>query len=483
MPKIRGSMVIIGAGSALFFTAIIHHLREITRIFQITGPVAALALDAGLAVGLIYAGGWLRQTELSSAEEWSVAIWTLLGGTVGAVLIGLTHVVQLIEQRPITEPVFQLLVAIGGGALVLFVAGYYANKAHAASRQYQSVFNNTFQFTGLLEPDGTVVAVNQAALSFGGFELEEVVGRQFDTISWWTHSEAVQQRLQNALKTAANGDSVRYQTQVRGGDGLKTIEFSTRPIVTDDENVTKIVVEGRDITTEEQQREHLQVIQRVLRHNMRNDLQKLCGWVGLLADTTDPEARERRAERINCVLDGWKKMTSDLEPIHKAITSDEKVQQTVPLHRTITAAVDTNQQANPQAAIEMSGPDTPNCTVRPVVEEAFDELLCNAVNAAPDENIRVSVEVSHAADGWIEVVINDNGPGLPDAEAVVLETGQETALEHGDALGVWKVRTIIKQIGGNITVDRSVGGASICVRIPQDTTDHTGARRGTLAPA
>lgn len=62
-------MVIIGAGSALFFTAIIYHLREITKIFQITGPVAALALDAGLAVGLIYAGGWLRQTELSSAEE------------------------------------------------------------------------------------------------------------------------------------------------------------------------------------------------------------------------------------------------------------------------------------------------------------------------------------------------------------------------------------------------------------------------------
>jgi PAS domain S-box-containing protein len=103
---------------------------------------------------------------------------------------------------------FQVLVAAAGGAVVLFIAGYYAAQTKALSRRYKSIFDNTFQFTGLLRPDGTVVEVNQATLDFGGLERGEIVGRHFDSISWWAHADPVRERLQGAIQRAANGESV-----------------------------------------------------------------------------------------------------------------------------------------------------------------------------------------------------------------------------------------------------------------------------------
>lgn len=106
-----------------------------------------------------------------------------------------------------------------------------------------------------------MLAANDAALSFGGFDHDEIVGRSFADISWWTHSESVHERVQDALDRAANGEFVRYETDVQGDNGLKTIDFSAKPIDAGGEP-SLIVVEGRDITAQRRQRQHMQVLQR-----------------------------------------------------------------------------------------------------------------------------------------------------------------------------------------------------------------------------
>ncbi len=69
--------------------------------------------------------------------------------------------------------------------------------------RFRAIFNSTHQFIGLLDPDGTLLQVNQTALNFGGLRKEDVVGRPFWDSYWWRYSTEVRNRLKAAIRDAA----------------------------------------------------------------------------------------------------------------------------------------------------------------------------------------------------------------------------------------------------------------------------------------
>jgi len=184
--------------------------------------------------------------------------------------------------------------AVGG--MLLYLKDVTDRKERA--RRFESIFNQTFQFTGLLDPDGTVVEVNDATLEFGGIERDELAGHPFADAQWFDGVESARADARDAIERAADGEFVRYETEVRGADGLATVDFSLKPVRDDGGDVSMLVAEGRDITAQQRQRRHLEVLQRVMRHNMRNDLMKLRAWTQAMCE--EPDA-ERRAEHLETV--------------------------------------------------------------------------------------------------------------------------------------------------------------------------------------
>ncbi|WP_255190932.1 PAS domain-containing sensor histidine kinase [Natronobeatus ordinarius] len=136
-------------------------------------------------------------------------------------------------------------------------------------RQYDAIFNQTYQFTGLLDTDGTLLEANDSALEFGGFDREDVVGNSLWKSGWWQTSVEAQETLKAAIESAADGEFVRYDEAVQGADGAVIIDFSLRPITDERGDVVLLVAEGRNITAHkrraqelEQKREFLRQIQR-----------------------------------------------------------------------------------------------------------------------------------------------------------------------------------------------------------------------------
>ncbi|MGI0494095.1 PAS domain S-box protein [Alkalinema pantanalense CENA528] len=139
------------------------------------------------------------------------------------------------------------------GAVVLMHDITAYKRASAALEQsekrFRAIFNQTFQFIGLLEPDGTLIEANQTALEFGGVTTEEVINQPFWDTPWWRNSPENQQQLRSAIAQAAQGEFIRYEAEVMGADNQAlTIDFSLTPIRDDQGNVTLIIPEGRDIT-------------------------------------------------------------------------------------------------------------------------------------------------------------------------------------------------------------------------------------------
>jgi PAS domain S-box-containing protein len=113
----------------------------------------------------------------------------------------------------------------------------------------RAAFDNTVQFLGILKPDGEVIEVNQTALDFAGVTSDAVVGRPFWETVWWQGSEAESDRLRDAVRRAATGEGVRYQTELPGRDGTPHMfDFSLKPIRADDGTVGMLIAEAHDVT-------------------------------------------------------------------------------------------------------------------------------------------------------------------------------------------------------------------------------------------
>jgi PAS domain S-box-containing protein len=107
------------------------------------------------------------------------------------------------------------------------------------------------QFVGLLDADGTILEINHVALNAVGISLADVEGKPFWTTFWWQVSEEINATLRESIRRAAQGEFVRWDTEIFGRSGGKEtiiIDASLMPVKDEHGNVVFIAAEGRDIT-------------------------------------------------------------------------------------------------------------------------------------------------------------------------------------------------------------------------------------------
>jgi len=118
-----------------------------------------------------------------------------------------------------------------------------------SGERFRAIFDSTFQFTGMLTPDGILTEANYAALEFTGTRREDVIDRPFWETGWWHGDEGRVQRLKDAIAQAAAGTFVRYEAELQGAGGSTMLmDFSIKPVCRPDGSVRLLIAEARDIT-------------------------------------------------------------------------------------------------------------------------------------------------------------------------------------------------------------------------------------------
>ncbi|WP_251330303.1 PAS domain S-box protein [Haloplanus pelagicus] len=123
-----------------------------------------------------------------------------------------------------------------------------ATDCHERERRFEAAFENTYTFSGLLDPDGTVVEVNETALDFAGVDRESVVGTPLWEAPWFQSRVAARQTAREAVSRARTGELYRDEVRVQGADREAVVDFSVRSVTDERGTVTALVPEGRDIT-------------------------------------------------------------------------------------------------------------------------------------------------------------------------------------------------------------------------------------------
>jgi PAS domain S-box-containing protein len=124
---------------------------------------------------------------------------------------------------------------------------------------YKKIYDNTYQFIGLLSTDGVLLDANLTSLKFAGVQLNDVLGKYFWEGPWWRDSIELQERLKKEIENAKQTKKiVQFIATHPSKDGkTATIDFSLRPVLDDNNEVIYIIPEGRDISDFKRLEEHL----------------------------------------------------------------------------------------------------------------------------------------------------------------------------------------------------------------------------------
>ena len=210
------------------------------------------------------------------------------------------------------------------------------------------------------------------------------------------------------------------------------------------------------------------IINRVLRHNIRNDMSVIRGRATLMADQLQDDPNGP------IVLD---KIDELIELSEKARELEEVVGNQRERSQTdIVALVDhlagEIEAEFPDATVVREGDSTVSAAVSPTFERAVRELLENAAKHG-GETPSVTVTVSADRDA-VEVEIDDDGPGLSEQEREVLTSGVETPLIHGSGLGLWLAHWVVNSHSGRIESTVTETGTTMRVRVPRSATGSQG---------
>jgi signal transduction histidine kinase len=216
----------------------------------------------------------------------------------------------------------------------------------------------------------------------------------------------------------------------------------------------------RDVTDRQTREQRLTVLNRVLRHNVRNELDVVLAHADRVDDGT--------------LRDGIRDSATDLVELSEKAREAEAIMQAstespepVDLVAVATEVAEQYRTKAPDSEIALSCPDEmPIASHRTVLRRVLAELVDNAVTHAGDSPVRVEISVRRADGGTVEVAVADDGPGIPERERAILTGGTETPLEHGRGIGLWMVNWTVTQLGGELALaENDPRGSVVTVRL------------------
>ncbi|GGM76570.1 signal transduction histidine kinase [Halarchaeum rubridurum] len=223
----------------------------------------------------------------------------------------------------------------------------------------------------------------------------------------------------------------------------------------------------RDVTERRHRIQRLEVLNRVLRHNFRNQVNVVTGYAELLAADVPPDRPDlaRYAAAIERSASDLADTAEKARTIEQVVADDDD--RTADVRLLVVGACADVQRTHPNATVTVSldGLSARNVAVPWQVEAAVENLIENAAehNPDPEPSVRVTVDREN---GEVVVRVRDDGPGIPETERRALEAGHETALVHGDGLGLWIASWGARAAGGDVTFHDRGDGTEAVVRVP-----------------
>lgn len=302
----------------------------------------------------------------------------------------------------------------------------------------------------VVDHDCRVVKLNQAAADL--FSLDA------DTIT----TDPLSTCIGADLDTLQEQETVELTVP----DGTRHFEVSISPISDRFDRQPGHAVVLTDVTRERIRSQRLSVLNRVLRHNLRNGMTKIIGQAEIIANDT-----HKHSDSAATILRSADDLMSTSEQARQAeqMMAAAERDRAIVLADVAKAVIEDHETAYPDASLSVDIDESLRLSIdKRILTTVLDNLVENALahNNAPTPVVTVGARMT---DGDVYIYVSDNGPGIPEYERAVIEAGDGDSLEHGSGLGLWMVKWGVVRLGGELAFgENQPQGTVVTIDLPTE---------------
>jgi PAS domain S-box-containing protein len=345
--------------------------------------------------------------------------------------------------------------------LVVGPLGLFQSSPAAGNVGPELVLDSMDDAVVMVDDHEQVLRLNAVACTVLGIRESDAVGRTVADV------------FGKPVADLATEEAVSLETTA----GTRQFETTRSAVVDRTDNERGSVIVLRDVTERLTREQRLAVLNRVLRHNLRNNANSILARAELISEDGQ---REEDAEQI---IDTTKNLIGTAERAREieSMMGVERDGDVTPLQSTVGRVVEDVTDEYPDVEFTTALPDE---AIADVDARTLETVLFNVVENGAEHNDADNPIVVISADyddGTIHIAVSDNGPGIPDHERTVLDEGDEDQLQHGSGLGLWAVHWGITQMGGSFEItDNDPRGTTVTISVPATST--VDADEGTVEP-
>lgn len=285
----------------------------------------------------------------------------------------------------------------------------------------------------------------------------EIIGRESGEVLPGELGQTVTENVQEVIASGSVQD-FEYSLAVSGAERWFEARIERLPFELDDERTVVAVV--RDITDRKEQEtelgdlaDELEALNRVVRHDIRNDMSIVLGWAQMLEDHVDGDGKEI-LEKILASGEHIVELTDIARDYVQSLTQPGDMDvKPVAVRSVLRTEIDLRRESYPEAEFIVIG-EIPDMSVKAndMLSAVFRNTLNNAVQDNKGDNPEVIVS-AESDDGGVDVRFADNGPGIPDAQKeTVFGRGEKGLDSTGTGIGLYLIRTLVEQWDGSVRV-------------------------------
>ena len=296
----------------------------------------------------------------------------------------------------------------------------------------------------IVDDDQRVINANEATTEIVDTPKAEFLGKSLDSID---------------LDIDLDGDDQRLR---RGDTRTRDYAVTVSPIADSADSTVGHTITLQDITTERQREQRLAVLNRILRHNLRNDLNVASGYLDVVAEGVEDEGYAEMLETAKANTDDVLELGDKARMVERTLETEEMGTESIPVAEFVDHIADPLVDEHGGGVDNEVPADLAVDTNRQLLESVLANLIENGL-----EHGGGAVTIAATAEGsTARIEVGDSGDGIPSHELGVIEEGKETDLEHGSGIGLWLVEWGATALGGSVSYETGPEGTTATVELP-----------------
>lgn len=330
---------------------------------------------------------------------------------------------------------------VGIGAAVFRYRMFDSSPAVGAIGK-ERIVQETEDIVFVIDRDEHIITLNASAVDTLGITRNEALGKPLETVFGHSITDLSEQ-------ADVSVDTV---------DGTRQYDSELSTLTDQHDQLLGTMVSLRDVTERNLREQRLTVLNRTLRHNLRNRVDVLKSHVEVLdIPEEDTHHYETVMDEADSLIDIARR-TRSIDRFIDASTESTRVD----IRATVERRLERMRTEQQEVTVSLEFPEmTTVVTNREALEAALERAIENAITHA---DTTVTIQCDRRADS-IEITISDDGPGIPEHELEVIEAGEETPLTHGTGMGLWQLKWAVMAMNGQLSIE-STDGTTVTIHIP-----------------